>query len=271
MKSVSAPRSVASPLRWLVGLAALVVGATAVWFAARYPILPALALGLWVAWVVACYRSPLLWVGVVPALLPVLGFAPWTGWLVVEELDFLLAGVVFAGFGRIALAVGAAGTGQHASGPGNGTRIPLVSLVLLVALVGTSSIAAVRGVLDAAPTDAGFTQGYFDPLNSLRLLQAVRVGAVGGAAFRREPACGARAHGRPPGHRDGDRAWRRRDGCAVGTGSVSRRSQLFGRLPHDQSVLGDARRGRGPRRLSGAGVSVRARALPWMCAGARLT
>ncbi|MBK8689407.1 MAG: hypothetical protein IPN24_13580 [Betaproteobacteria bacterium] len=171
MKSVSAPGSVALPLRWLVGLAALVVGATAVWFAARYPILPTLVLGLWVAWVVACYRRPLLWVGVVPALLPVLGFAPWTGWLVVEELDFLLAGVVFAGFGRIALAVGAAGTGQHASGPGNCTRIPLVSLVLLVALVGTSSIAAVRGVLDAAPTDAGFTQGYFDPLNSLRLLK----------------------------------------------------------------------------------------------------
>jgi hypothetical protein len=171
MKSVSAPGSVASPLRWLAGLAALFVGATAVWFAARYPILPTLVLGLWVAWVVVCYRSPLLWVGVVPALLPVLGFAPWTGWLVVEELDFLLAGVVFAGFGRIALAVGAAGTGHHASGPGNGTRIPLFSLVLLIALVGTSSIAAVRGVLDAAPTDAGFTQGYFDPLNSLRLLK----------------------------------------------------------------------------------------------------
>ena len=75
MKSVSAPGSVASPLRWLAGLAALVVGATAVWFAALYQILQTLVLGLWAAWVVACYLSPLLWVGVVPALMPGRGFA----------------------------------------------------------------------------------------------------------------------------------------------------------------------------------------------------
>ncbi|MBK7793965.1 MAG: right-handed parallel beta-helix repeat-containing protein [Betaproteobacteria bacterium] len=75
---------------------------------------------------------------------------------------------------------------------GNGTRIPLVSLVLLVALVGTSSIAAVRGVLDAAPTDAGLTQGYFDPLNSLRLfkpfLWALLVAPLFVANLRAAPA-----------------------------------------------------------------------------------
>ena len=163
---------VGSPQRWVAGLLALAAGVAAMWFATRYPILPALALGLWVAWVAACFRLPLLWVGAVPALLPALGFAPWTGWLIVEELDFLLAGVVVAGYARIALGGDAAGQGTASSDAGSGTRIPLVSALLLIAYAGTSSIAAVRGVLDAAPTDAGFTQGYFDPLNSLRLLKS---------------------------------------------------------------------------------------------------
>ena len=118
---------------------ALAMAACATWLAARYPILPALALVLWAAWAAACFRFPTLWIGVVPAVMPAVGFAPWTGWLVFEELDLLLAGAVAAGYARIALGRDegdANGSAQGQEVDASGARVPLVSVLLLAALPG---------------------------------------------------------------------------------------------------------------------------------------
>ncbi len=158
-------------VRWWWAAVALAVAAAGATLTLRYPVLPGVAFAVWITWTVACYRFPLLWVGVVPALMPALGFASWTGWLIFEELDLLLAGVVAAGYARFAFA-GAiqadVGSPPDALAP---FRVPLASVVLLSAFFITSVIGVIRGVLDAGAIDLGLTQGYFGTLNSVRLFK----------------------------------------------------------------------------------------------------
>ena len=74
--------------------ASVVAGALALAGAWRYPILPALAISLLLAYAAALWRWPLLWLAVVPAALPALDLGPWTGWTMVEEPDLVVLATI---------------------------------------------------------------------------------------------------------------------------------------------------------------------------------
>jgi hypothetical protein len=160
------------PLRTLAALALLGAGS---WAALHHPLSATIALAAFIAWTGLCLWRPLLGLTGALALLPLAGLAPWTGWLVVEELDLLLAGLAIAGLLR-------------GSGPAPATAPPsaiagrsrdrvaaaheargLLPALLLGAFAVASALALARGWLAAPPAPLHWTQGYLEPLNSLRL------------------------------------------------------------------------------------------------------
>ncbi len=113
-------------------------------------------------------RWPRAWLTALPALLPVLAFAPWSGWIATEEFDLVVLAMAAGGYAR-------AGVDRMAHAkdtPGGhwepGAASPLVWLGLL-AMAASVALAAWRGTVDAGGFEFGWTQGYREPMNSLRL------------------------------------------------------------------------------------------------------
>ncbi|MBU6270587.1 MAG: hypothetical protein KGQ67_04725 [Betaproteobacteria bacterium] len=152
----------------LPALAALALSAGGGWMALHHPLSANLALAGFIAWTALCLWRPLIGLSGALALLPLAGLAPWTGWLALEELDLLLAGLAIAGLLR------GSGTMPAAAPAGAGSRLApgdrgLLPALLIGAFGVASAIALARGWLAAPAAPLHWTQGYLEPLNSLRL------------------------------------------------------------------------------------------------------
>ncbi|MEO8304459.1 MAG: hypothetical protein ABI724_10090 [Betaproteobacteria bacterium] len=155
------------PLAASVVCAAL--GATLCW---HYPIAAPALLGAFVAWSVTVYLRSGLWLAVVPALLPIIGFATWTGWLIFEEFDILVLGAAAGGYARLGLDRIRFGAVRKQTDRGDPrTGLSVVSLALVVLFAASAAVALYRGIADAGGFQWGWFQGYYDPLNSLRVLK----------------------------------------------------------------------------------------------------
>ena len=155
--------------------------------ALSYPAAPVAACLAFIVWTAYSVWRPLTSLTLTLALLPVVGFASWTGWLVVEELDLMLAGAAAAGYATAWISRHGSYPGGLPSGHGSlagpqapgfqrhRKRVPLALgplAMLLLLLFGISSLIAMyRGVTSSDTTPFQWAQGYFDPLNSIRLFK----------------------------------------------------------------------------------------------------
>jgi len=139
----------------LLALAACGLGGFLAW---HYPLAPFAATGLFALAGVAAFRRPAWLPLLVPALLPVIGLAPWSGWLSFEEIDLLVLALAGGAYANRALL----GHRRPASGRrGAWTLAALLALSLLISMQ--------RGFDDAGGFVFGWTQGYDDPMNSVRI------------------------------------------------------------------------------------------------------
>ena len=141
-----------------------------------YPFAPAAVSLAFFAWTALCRWRPLAAMAAILGLLPIAGLASWTGWLIVEELDWLLAGFAAAGY-SVGLALPASlvapptpiasrfGWWRPTGAPGP------AGTFLLLAFGASCAIALIRGYPAAQGPPVQWTQGYFDPLNSARLFK----------------------------------------------------------------------------------------------------
>lgn len=99
--------------------------------------------------------------------MPVIGFAPWTGWVTFEEFDLLVLAIASGANFRTVL------DKPHTS---LSSSVPICKLglaKLLIVIFGLSvNLALVRGIADAGGFDWGWYQGYFEPMNSVRLAKS---------------------------------------------------------------------------------------------------
>ncbi len=119
----------------------------------------------------AAWRWRWVALAAVPALLPLVDLAPWTGWLLVEEFDLLLLAAAAGAYARLAWA-----PAETPAPDGSVVRLPAAPIVswLLVLLALASLLwSMVRGVADAGGWHFGWTQGYREPMNALRLAKAL--------------------------------------------------------------------------------------------------
>jgi hypothetical protein len=157
--------AIGAPARIAAAGLALACVAIGGFLAAHYPYSPRIVLALFLVWIAAAWRYPLALLVALPAALPVIDFAPWTGRIVFEEWDIVVLGAAAGGY--LGLAFGAAeppdSTKRSRGNPAG---------VMLFVLFGLSGIIALyRGFADAGGLHFGWSQGYYDPLNSLRVFK----------------------------------------------------------------------------------------------------
>src|SRR5206468_5178350 len=104
-----------------------------------------------------------------PALLPVLGFATWTGWIAFEEFDLLALGTAAGGYFRL---------GLHDSSASVRKSSPRVPWVLAAAFGIWSVFALYRGFVGAGAPMPTWFDGYYDPLNSVRVFKGFAFAAL---------------------------------------------------------------------------------------------
>jgi hypothetical protein len=165
----AASRPLRSLLPFAAALSCAAVGAILCW---NYPIAPIAMLAAFAAWSVAVFWKPALWLAVVPAVVPLIGFAPWTGWLTFEELDILVLGAAAGAYARMAIGTGAGVD----STPGDDrdprrAQLSIVPLFVGVLYVIFAVVSLHRGIVDAGGLSWGWFQGYYEPLNSLRVIK----------------------------------------------------------------------------------------------------
>lgn len=180
--------------RGLSALLALAAALLGLWLAGHHPLgaVPALA-GFGVVVLLAARWPAATALTLLPALLPVLALAPWTGWLLVEEFDLLLLATLAGGHARLAWPPAAG----EAQGAGRGPAVSVLAWVLLALWAASVAIGLQRGVADAGGWAWGWTQGYREAMNSLRLAKPL-VGVLlwwplWRAARRRDPAAAEEA------------------------------------------------------------------------------
>jgi hypothetical protein len=158
----AAPRLVAIAL-------AVACAAAGVFVAANHPLFPTIAVALYGLWIAMVARWPRSWLFAVPALLPV-GFATWTGWIAFEDFDLLVLGAAAGGYLRTAIDDSTSTWVEHSV-----ARIPW----LLAAAFGAWSIVALyRGYVDAGAVPPSWFEGYYDPLNSVRVFKGFALAAL---------------------------------------------------------------------------------------------
>lgn len=131
--------------------------------ACHHPLAP-LGLGAaFLAWAALCWRWPALWLALLPAVLPLAGWAPWTGWLSFEEFDLVVLGAAAGGYGAMAR------RGERLAPPPAAFRLPPWARLGLVLFALSLALGLYRGFADAGGFRFGWFQGYYEPMNSLRL------------------------------------------------------------------------------------------------------
>ncbi|MEO8250508.1 MAG: hypothetical protein ABI589_14190, partial [Burkholderiales bacterium] len=160
--------------RWPAGVVALLALATGLFGALHYPIAPYAAVSIFAMLSVLAFRFPMGWLVLLFALIPIVGFAPWTGWITFEETDLLVLAAAAGGFGRLAFrAQTVAATAQRERGGGSAIVWLLIMLFALSTIV-----AMLRGFADAGGFRFGWFQGYFEPMNGVRLAKSLAFAAL---------------------------------------------------------------------------------------------
>lgn len=152
-----------------VGLAsagmAMLCAAPCLWLAWHYPLSAPLAVVTCGAVAAVAARWPLQGLAALPALLPAIGWMPWTGWLTFEEFDLAILAVAAGGYAHQAI--------RHQLQPGGLQTGPaLLQWLLLLAFAAALCLSMVRGFDDAGGFVWGWWQGYYEPMNSLRLAKS---------------------------------------------------------------------------------------------------
>jgi hypothetical protein len=131
------------------------------------------------AWSVAVFWRPWLWLVVIPAVVPLIGFASWTGWLTFEELDILALGTAAGAYARATFGAGARADSPAADVRGHrGGRLSIVPLGVAVLYLIVAIVSVHRGIVDAGGLSWGWFQGYYDALNSLRVVKPLLLVAM---------------------------------------------------------------------------------------------
>jgi len=114
-----------------------------------------------------------IWPFVLLALMPVIGFAPWTGWITFEEFDLLILALAAGGYMRAGF-WDDRDVQVHSRG-----SLGRIIRICLLALYGLSVfISMFRGFHDAGGFDFGWFQGYYGPMNSIRLAKSYFLAAL---------------------------------------------------------------------------------------------
>ncbi|HET7031494.1 MAG TPA: hypothetical protein VFJ48_00105, partial [Casimicrobiaceae bacterium] len=159
-------------------LGAAVCAALGVVLAWHYPIAPAAALAAFVVWSLIVFVRPVAWLAVIPALTPLLGFAPWTGWFTFEELDLLVLGAAAGGYARIAVDRARSPRAKGDDGSDRAAGLSVVPLVLVLLFAVSTMLALYRGFADAGGFAWGWFEGYYEPLNSLRIARGFALALI---------------------------------------------------------------------------------------------
>lgn len=172
-------------LAW--GCMAAVSAALGLALALHHPVAPIAVTIAFCAWTALLAWRPRAWLVALPAALPLANFAPWTGWLTFEEWDLLALGVAAGGYAALALA--ALRSPPPAPAPaakaaaGRAARIARIALAVFVA---SAAVAFCRGIVDAGPLELGWSQGYYETLNSVRVAKSLVLALLLAPLLRRE-------------------------------------------------------------------------------------
>ena len=171
------------PISFIHFLLALIFSVLGLLLATHHALWPLAMAVLFYFWLVLVAWRPSLWLVAVLALLPVLNFSPWNGWLIAEEFDLFILATLAGCYAAMALKP----TRQESQ---NLNKVSTYSLnskqkqrnnVLLLAIGALTLLACWRGLAtnDLSPQwwQSGWallqTQGYTEPLNSLRSAKGV--------------------------------------------------------------------------------------------------
>lgn len=107
------------------------------------------------------------WLVIVPAAMPVIGLAPWSGWVSFEEFDLLVLALAGGAYLRLALAGRSSRFRQTVSGVSLGAGLLVAGFAISVL------VSMIRGFDDAGGFAFGWYQGYYEPMNSVRLAKSL--------------------------------------------------------------------------------------------------
>ena len=194
------------------GFACLALGA---WLSSAHPLSSLLAVAAFVVLAVVGAALP-AWAPVIMLpLLPLAGLMPWTGWLVVEEFDLLFLALAGGAYLRLALGWPPPGSPDRSLLRAGWVYLPFALSVCISLFGGLIDSGAMSQALVAAPAAAAsgvapvvapvvaageigwsWWQGYFEPLNSVRLAKPALAAALWLplwlAASRASPGAAAR-------------------------------------------------------------------------------
>jgi hypothetical protein len=147
-----------------LGLLMAVLGG---WIAWHHPLGGALATLFFFVLLVAGVARYSLALIVVPAALPLIGLAPWSGWLSFEEFDLLIMALVSGSYLRLAIDP----SGNQLERNRHDLSSFFAYLCFFVFALSVL-IAMLRGFDDAGGFIFGWFQGYYEPMNSVRLAKS---------------------------------------------------------------------------------------------------
>lgn len=162
--------------RSTAGAVALLAFGVGVFGALHHPLSPWAAVASFGTAAALAFRWLAFWPLGLFTLLPVIGFAPWSGWITFEEVDLLVLAIAAGGYARLALAT--LPEGGTAPPRRDGSRLSMLSWLLLI-LFGLSVLGSMlRGFSDAGGFEFGWFQGYLEPMNSVRLAKSFFLAAL---------------------------------------------------------------------------------------------
>ncbi len=170
LRSGSTP---AAPIAAVVtGGIALASAAAGLAIAQAYPIAPLVVLAAFVAWAAFAFVRFSLALPAMLALLPMVGFAPTTGWLTFEEFDLLVLASSAGGYAALCVRSMSAMPDANTRNAPRGPALSIFSIVLAALFLVSLTVALQRGFEAAGGFRFDWTQGYVDPLNSLRIYKS---------------------------------------------------------------------------------------------------
>ena len=161
---------------------AVIFSAAGLLLAEQHRLWPLAMVALFYAGVVVVAWRPGIWLWALPAVLPILNFSPWNGWLAVDELDLFLLATVAGAYAAKALHtfqpggtsrhhVSAHSLHLHRGYKGYRGQWLFYTFVMLGLLSCWRGWTQAGGSLQWMQTGWAMfqTQGYTEPLNSLRV------------------------------------------------------------------------------------------------------
>lgn len=154
----------------LFGFTLALLGAIVAW---HHPFGDWFGVAIFAALVCVSAYAYALWPLVLVGLMPVLGFAPWTGWVTFEEFDLLILAIASGACLRTVFWGAQDAQDSYRGNSGRTVRIWILTLYGLCL-----AVSMLRGFQDAGGFEFGWYQGYFGPMNSVRLAKSFFLAAL---------------------------------------------------------------------------------------------